>query len=649
MKYYPSNDFFFGHNLTKIAVIQIPEFSDVTVNDAIEFYEISKYFNEDTRHKNWTDDNFKEYKEKSKTLSGITRRFFNQIRDENIIDLYKQLESQYHSSFWQLFENCKLYNVISQKKFQELIEREKISPFDIFKHKNIVMNYGIILRDYIMSNDFCITIILHVYDQNFTENEKLFLPEELTGEDICNFLESFIESENPNANYLQAIYEMQRDKRFPISDEIRLKAKRKYRNKIDNLSENSVRIEWGYQLLFDGEQEEVTKASDNGRDFCISYSTKWLLETLDYPSILNNFIYIFEFVDNPQMRSLHVNKTSQSSVFERAFASKSSRMYKFNYAFNSAQALASLQINAYYNFLEQQGIHLEDVLKWFFTEYLQKEFGCPEMRVFMPSINSSYSEKCSSIITAFETILKQYSLYLKNDSIDFELVSISSTPILFENVNSQIKNKYVYGNGEDYKRISFFLFSDQCMFSYVDRLHKQGNHCKCFVDLLMKETVYTSDYREEELKSFEYLASYDLITIKDDGEIKLNDMAKLVVFSDLFKNDVISKHHCYKPIQEAIKFFVEKGILVEKSTLFSQPEIDYLNYLLNRAEFCNGLEIRNKYVHGIQQVNLNEDEHRQNYYVLLRLFILLAIKINDEFCLNEHLQKTEQDEPQCDS
>ena len=45
--------------------------------------------------------------------------------------------------------------------------------------------------------------------------------------------------------------------------------------------------------------------------------------------------------------------------------------------------------------------------------------------------------------------------------------------------------------------------------------------------------------------------------------------------------------------------------------------------MLNRVEFINGLEIRNKYIHGIQQVNMNEEEHKQNYMIFLRLFILL--------------------------
>ena len=40
-------------------------------------------------------------------------------------------------------------------------------------------------------------------------------------------------------------------------------------------------------------------------------------------------------------------------------------------------------------------------------------------------------------------------------------------------------------------------------------------------------------------------------------------------------------------------------------------------------------------MHGIQQTNKNEEEHRQNYFILLRVFILLVIKINDEFCLKD--------------
>lgn len=60
-------------------------------------------------------------------------------------------------------------------------------------------------------------------------------------------------------------------------------------------------------------------------------------------------------------------------------------------------------------------------------------------------------------------------------------------------------------------------------------------------------------------------------------------------------------------------------------------EAQYYNYWLNRAEFNNGWDLRNKYIHGIQQTTDDDDEHKRNYLLFLRLFVLLVIKINDEF------------------
>lgn len=635
VKYYPSNDWCYGHNLSKIETLQIPPFETITVNDAIEFYEIQRYFAEGARSKVWSDEDYDNYRVKSDNLSKLTKRFFNQINNDNIIDIYNDIELGYDSDFWALFDNCKLYNKISDVVFAALISGEKVSPRDLFLHKGIVRKYGSVLRQYILDNEYCISILLYVYEQNYTQEEKMTLPSELSGEDRCAYFENYIDSDHPNTNHLRTIIEMHPTKEFPITDEIRLKAKRRFEVELENISNTGFCVSQRIQLSFNSEQDEVKIDSSSDNEFAISYSLNWLLETLDYPSILNNFIYIFEFVDFPQMRCAHVNRMSQAGVLERAFASKSSQVYPHNYAFALMQGIASMQMNAYYDFLEKQGVHLENVIKWYFTEQLQEEFGCSEIRLSMPSINSSYAEKCSSIITAFESILKQYSLYVKKGDIDFELVGMSTTPVRFEDIKSLVPDKYIYGIGEDYKRLAFWLFSDQCMFSNIERIYKNGRHYNCLIDLLLNETIFVSDYRENERGVFENMASFDLITIGDDGKINLKDKTKLAILRDLYRNDVISKKHYPLDASDAINDFIAQGIIESESTLFSRPEINYLNYLLNRAEYCNGLEIRNRYIHGIQQVNTNEDEHRQNYYILLRLFILLAIKVNDEFCLKE--------------
>lgn len=639
VKYYQPTDLLFGYNLSKIETIKIPTFDEIDINDAIEFFQIKKYFDAGTRSKTWSDESYREYKVKCDTLSGLTKRFFSQINDDNIIYYYNSIEIEYHSAFWELFDNCKLFGKIKNEVFEVLINGKQISPKDLFLHKRIVRRYGKELRKYIFRNEYGIIILLHAYEQDYTNDEKLVLPDELTGEDINNYFESYIDSKHPNINYLRTIIDMHCTKQFPVSDEIRLKAKKRYEKECENISKTGISISRGIQISFNPNQDEVKIDVYDGKECSISYSTKWLLETLDYPSILNNFIYLFEFVDVPQMRCKHVNRMSQSSVFERAFASKSSRIYPNNYAFDLSNKIASIQMYVYYNFLANQNVRLEDVIKWFFTEQLQSEFGCAEIRLSMPSPNSTYAEKCSSIITAFESVLKQYSLYVKNGEIDFELVEMSATPILFTNIKSMVVDKYIYGVGNNYKQLSFWLFSDQCMFSFVERIHKEGRNYDCFIDLLSKETVYISDYREEEHWAFENMASYDLISIENDGKIVLKDLVKVAIMRDLFQHDVISRWHYSYKAKSAFSDFIEKRLITTQSTLFSQPEIDYLNFLLNRAEYSNGLEIRNKYVHGVLQVNTNEEEHRQNYLLLLRLFVLFAIKVNDDFCLKEDNKK----------
>lgn len=172
VKYYPSNDLFFGHNFSKIEALTIPSLETININDAIEFFQIEKYFKAGTRCKTWADEEYTSYMKKSETLSGLTKRFFNQIYDDNIIHLYNDIELGYHSDFWVLFDNCKLYNRISNEIFEYLINEERVSPHDLFLHKNIVRKYGDILRNYILDNH-CITILLHAYEQDYTQDEKL--------------------------------------------------------------------------------------------------------------------------------------------------------------------------------------------------------------------------------------------------------------------------------------------------------------------------------------------------------------------------------------------------------------------------------------------------------------------------------------------
>ena len=82
----------YGINMDKVETMAIPEYDSIDINDAIEFYEIKKYFDDGAYSKTWTDEQQEEYKEKSKNLFGLTMRFFNALTDSTIVQEYEKIK-----------------------------------------------------------------------------------------------------------------------------------------------------------------------------------------------------------------------------------------------------------------------------------------------------------------------------------------------------------------------------------------------------------------------------------------------------------------------------------------------------------------------------------------------------------------------------
>ena len=119
------------------------------------------------------------------------------------------------------------------------------------------------------------------------------------------------------------------------------------------------------------------------------------------------------------------------------------------------------------------------------------------------------------------------------------------------------------------------------------------------------------------------------LLISEDGSITI-EKKRVYVLRDLFGNEVICPIHYGQDLREQVSILVASGDLCYKDTLFSKPEQDYLNFMLNKAEFSNGFDLRNKYCHDTY--TLSEDVQQQDYLELLKIMVLIIIKINEEFC-----------------
>ena len=63
-------------------------------------------------------------------------------------------------------------------------------------------------------------------------------------------------------------------------------------------------------------------------------------------------------------------------------------------AFHVEELKSSATMQAYYHFLKDNGIYIEDVISWFFSEYLRDNYGVADYSFNASSENSGFAERC---------------------------------------------------------------------------------------------------------------------------------------------------------------------------------------------------------------------------------------------------------------
>ena len=630
VKYYSTNDLSAGFYLKRIEDIIcnfVVEKKRVDINEIIELYNIQQFFHNRIYSIHWTKQQLNDYSEIVSDFSKVIGKFFSGINIDTIESMFDTIYYDYRNDFWKLIEKYKVYDKISVEQFRKIILNKHFILNDVLKCKNIVKKFSDEIITYMEKNPFCAEIILSYYLEKHDRNiESLYFPVELSNEKKTLILDKYIASNSSNINYLKLIFESNSTNNLRLPDRLKLKAKRKYDEEIETLFKEGTGFEYGAKVSFSNKIDEEFKfETDDNRILSVLYSAKWIKENLDYPTLLNNFIYLFGYTDL-QFRSLHVSRESQMSIIEKALGIKGRKEYPTGIAFQQIQMLAQLQMIGYCNELEKYNIFLEDIIEWFFCNYLEEEFNVKVFCFNKSSHTVSYLEKCRNIAAEFDNILKRFKIYCEDGEIDDELLHISTEHIFIKDIPSMLSNKYIYPCGNDYQTISNLLFSDQSIIHYLPKLSNNYNSFYC---LLEKENVYYDMFEDYQIPSIDWLIDHNIIKIDNKKRI-MPYWEKIKILNELYQHDVVCFSYM-KKYQSIIMELNKMGLVQFSSSLFSRPEQDYYNYLFNKSEFDNGLDIRNSYTHGTQRVD--ENQNKQDYFIFLRIMILIVIKINEEFCL----------------
>ena len=629
---YMSNGYNFNLALDIIKNLSEKEYN---INDILEFYNILKFFNKGFLD-NQKDEIQKFCNDSKNKLYSIIGKFNKNINNSNIEEYLNQVESNYVEDFFEMLNTYEIYKIINENKFKCILEKNPKYLRITLHNKDLVTTYEKIVKEALLNTPNSSVLLLDEYEIAHLDNHKqMFFPESLTLCDKEKIIINYINCEDANLNYLRIIANLQSTPKLKISDKTKLLAKQKATQQEKQLFDKNTGIKMSTSVQFKKDLKKTVEFNFEGQNWEYTYDINWIKENIkDFSTLLNNFIYLFEYVDM-QMRWTMVSKLSYMDIFERFIFIYSKRDYPVSAEFKRQNQLSDLQMYGYYVQLQKLGIRVEELISWFFNTYLVKEFRINNFNISVPSNDSNYLEKCRTLLPEIDSCLKQYNYYVEDGNIDPELIQISSTHLFFKDVKSLLKNKYVYSNGKEYNLISYYFFSDQCMLEYVEGTSKNYS---CFYDLIKNEDIKKEDIDKYEQNSLNKLIEDEYIFVDENGFIRIKNKIQLSILNDINNNEVISYWNLTEKERKEIDTLVERGLLKFDSSLFSKPEQDYLNYCLNKSKFVNSLDLRNMYSHGTQPFG-DENIHYSNYIRVLKLFILIIIKINDELCIFDDLNK----------
>lgn len=625
--FYSNDDMSIGWNLKKaeksINTLNNKK-SPYCINEILEMYNIRKLFNTGSKLNSWDDGHYRELKKAVDNFEPCIGQFVRDFEYSGFVSTYMSVCRSYIDSFWDMFEHYKMHNKMPQEKFKELLYSDGFRLSCILSHKKIVDSFDTLISEYMIDNDCGAELLIDEYLVKHEEGRRsYYFPKSLTDASKRNLIVSYINSENPTPSYLDMIVKGKQCKELKLDDKIRLAAKRKYDAYWSDYFSENKEISIGAIVAFVDTDEPISMNSDDPLNPFFSFSSNWISENLDYPTLMNNFIYLFGFIDRCN-RSTFPIKRSQHNSIESYIGLKSKKAYQVDTTYNWLESISTLETEAYDFELSKYSIRIEELLKWFFESYLKKEFSVEGFFFNTSSKESTYLEKCRHLCSEFDSILKQFNAFVDDNYIDRELIEMSSSTPLFSQVKSFCSQKYGYLHDNELLNASLVFFSDQSELAFTEST--QGKY-DTFFDLLQNEKTRFDDFYDYQKPIIDILLKSDLLYYDSDHSLHFHN-DKIRILQDLYINEVICLTY-YKNL-EYIEALVSSNKLIIENTLFSRPEQDYLDYMLNDHRFDNGPQLRNKYIHGSNKLDV--DQHKHDYYKLVKILVLTAIKINEEFC-----------------
>ncbi len=609
------------------------------LTDAIELYNITLFFNYNLYLNSWSEVDIDNYKTQVKTFYGIIGKYLASLTVEQCVIEYDALPYDYKYDIFGVIDIFKCKNLFDEVLISHILLDLPHQIKYLLKHRKLVERFDACLTTYLMDSSLTVEMIIEKYYNESTDEEGiLYFPPSFDKTKMSLALNHYLDSEDANMNVVYRIAVAGKADGFEMEPTIRIKAKHCYKQKKKELLSNANTCVYKTSVAYSKNQVEQCCYKANGLDLMLTFSAEYIINC-DEVQHIHNFRNYLEMLDSKGRITL-VNNPSYN-IFLDDIESRTHKkcFYETNLAFEYQHQLIKQGVASYREFLKRYTPkRLEEILGSFYNERLRDEFNYPTLPMNIPLESDLYANKNKILAPEFERVLRQHDLFVQYHEINEELLSYVDYFSL-SSVKSVVDKKYAYLKSEqnEWQVIMNLMFSSQSGLALM-RLNVDGcEHTRSFYELLRKNTQIpfscVVNYQE---KALQFLIDKGFLKV-EEGCFMMNNVETWYVLKELYNYQVLPYWYYNPAIQKIIDTLAAQGVLEFDNHLFSRREIDYLSYWLNAQYFSNGLQLRNKYMHGMYAVQ-DEKEHEDNYCILLMLLLIIVLKIEDDLCTAKFLR-----------
>ena len=627
--FYSEHDMATPYEIDKIMtrLRSINPYGDITdLNDVIELWNIHQYSKRKLLPTNLKEV-YKKYLECIVTkLQGIIVQLISKWPKENFEDEYRKLSYDYQHNFWKVIVETNTYKLFQKSVLMNCIKDScEYALRSILVEKQIVRYLDNELATFLKKSIHAVEVLLGNYSVSISpKDEKVYLPSSLTMFEREEMIIRYINSPERNLNYLRIISSLKNDNNLTISDKTRLLCKRAEHE--DNSTVLREGQSMSYKISFKVDYKTIYPIVEI-TDYGITYNLG-CLKDIDVTGILFLFKYIFGYID--LYGTIPLTSLNHEDTIYDIFGLRGVSCYRTTPLFYSKNKIAQMQFFAIEKGLELYGQNIESILSSI-IEWINATYNV-NIRFITPSKIGSTLSKIRHLFAEMDSLIKQYQLYVEDGSIDYELLSMSSSPLGLNQIKSALypSPKYVSltSDSSEVKWLQTMLSSENCTFT------KKGNNGY--------ESLFTQ-IKQGDTPKFEYRFQQDYINImiekgiidlSSEGQYRVTSAGELL--NILFHKDFVMIDRLPIEISSNLPLMKNLGWIEYSSSLLHKQEANYFNYWLNKKDFTNGYDLRNKYMHGVQSF---EDKNIESDYRITKLlFILLLLKIIDDLELKRALQ-----------